>query len=101
MLYADKEIELLSFFMIGAEDPHDENPPWSAVDIKWKGEVVPYINGITIEAHSVSIKNITIYVVPRKQRGYDRDNENFARMMREMKERGITIVGWPEEGDKA
>lgn len=100
MIYSEKEIELLRFSMLGSEDPNDEYPPFSAVSILWKGEIVPFVNGITIDAHSITIKSISIHVATRQNRGYMKDDENFSRIMREMRERSINIIGWPEELDK-
>lgn len=94
--YTAKEIDLLGFTMVGTEDPNDPYPPFSDKKITWKGKIIPFINSIEISRTGT----IRIWVTPRNDRGYKKDDPEFKRAMREIRERGIEITGWPEPGDE-
>ncbi len=98
MRYARQEIDLLQFTQIDAEDPNDPDPPWNYGRVLWKGKTVPSLRSVSIQYGS-GMPRITLTIVSRNDRGYKKDDPEFRAMMKDMLSRGVTIVGWPEEGD--
>ena len=103
MRYTDKEIDLLGFTLIGAEDAKDPDPPWNGGRITWKGKEIPFIDRLEISYSGAGPAKILIWVAPDRNYGSEEDKQNFQAIMREMKERdndNIEIIGWPKPGDE-
>ncbi len=69
MDYTDNEVDLLQLTWKGSDD---EYPPFCPTEIKWRGEVVPFVMGVEWKSGTGS-PVITLTVTCRKQRGHAAD----------------------------
>lgn len=96
MRYTEKPITLLTLRWIGSED---EDPPFSAVEVRWKGQEVPFVLWVKWGSDATGDPQVSIGVTMRCDRGHRADEP--IPLWREMRKAGVKFIGWPGYGDPA